>query len=166
MFPIFSLNFPFFSPRIPYFLSLKFKKKNWNKLGNSWISHSCGTNRCRISRSHNEFKQRQLRGRAGTNLESNRCIAQQTENFTSIIRSESSKICIVTYLFHYYFVCNLEFSFNESIRFNFFQELRNVIVPILVQVCSLDDEGKTAWGAFMDIVYHIMYSKIDEKTPY
>lgn len=47
-----------------------------------------------------------------------------------------------------------------------FQELRDVMVTILVQVCSLDDEGKAAWAAFMDIIYHIMYMKLDAKTPY
>ncbi|XP_031625243.1 globin CTT-VIIA isoform X2 [Contarinia nasturtii] len=47
-----------------------------------------------------------------------------------------------------------------------FNELRDVIVSVLVQVCSLDDEAKTAWGAFLDIIYHIVFSKLDEKTPY
>lgn len=55
---------------------------------------------------------------------------------------------------------NITFDFIE------FQELRDVMVTILVQVCSLDDEGKAAWGSLMDIIYHIMFMKIDEKTPY
>lgn len=46
------------------------------------------------------------------------------------------------------------------------QELRDVIVSVLVAVCSLDEEGKTAWGTLMDIIYHIVYTKLDEKTPY
>ncbi|XP_055303353.1 globin CTT-VIIB-3 [Sitodiplosis mosellana] len=47
-----------------------------------------------------------------------------------------------------------------------FEELRDVIVSVLMQVCSLDEAGKTAWSSLMDIIYHIVYSKIDEKIPY
>lgn len=46
------------------------------------------------------------------------------------------------------------------------QELREIITNILVEVCSLDDEGKVAWSALLDIIHHILYTHVSEKNPY
>lgn len=44
-----------------------------------------------------------------------------------------------------------------------FNELREIIVQVLSQVCHLDDEGKEAWNSLLDTVYHIIFNNLDEK---
>jgi len=43
-----------------------------------------------------------------------------------------------------------------------FVELRGVIIEILSTVCRLDDEGKQAWSDLMDVLYHIIFTVLDE----
>lgn len=53
-----------------------------------------------------------------------------------------------------------------NFAFLFEQELREVLISVLVDQCSLNDEAKVAWQSLLDIIYHNIYGKVDEKTPY
>lgn len=44
-----------------------------------------------------------------------------------------------------------------------FNELREILVKVLSEVCHLDDEGADAWSALLDTVYHIIFTNLDEK---
>lgn len=44
-----------------------------------------------------------------------------------------------------------------------FTELREIIMEVLTQVCHLDDEGKQAWNYLFDIVFHIVFTNLDER---
>jgi hypothetical protein len=43
-----------------------------------------------------------------------------------------------------------------------FNQLRIVILEIMSDVCKLDDESKRAWNDLMDVLYHIIFSVLDE----
>lgn len=44
-----------------------------------------------------------------------------------------------------------------------FVEIRQTILELLSEICKLDDEGKEAWNNFMDTIYHIIFTNLDEK---
>jgi hypothetical protein len=44
-----------------------------------------------------------------------------------------------------------------------FVELRVIIIEVLSQVCHLDDEGKQAWNDLIDVVYHVVFTNLDDK---
>lgn len=44
-----------------------------------------------------------------------------------------------------------------------FVEIRGIILDILADLCKLDDEGIAAWNDLIDTVYHILFTKLDEK---
>lgn len=45
-----------------------------------------------------------------------------------------------------------------------YMELREVLTDILVSVCKLNDDGKTAWSKLLDIFFHIIYECIDGRA--
>lgn len=89
------------------------------RTGNSWFSHSCGTNHGRFSRSDIEFKQGKLCRRTRTNLESNRWNAQQTKNLATIIRGEIWIISLFFVIRNLFFVwiCRIINLFNFSLNY-------------------------------------------------
>jgi hypothetical protein len=42
-----------------------------------------------------------------------------------------------------------------------FVELREVLVDVLVKVCHLDEEGKSAWNDLIDVVFHVVFTNLD-----
>lgn len=44
-----------------------------------------------------------------------------------------------------------------------FVELRVIVIEVLSQVCHLDDEGKEAWNDLIDVVYHVLFTNLDDK---
>lgn len=44
-----------------------------------------------------------------------------------------------------------------------FVELRVIILEVLSQVCHLNDDGKKAWSDLIDIVYHVIFTNLDDK---
>lgn len=44
-----------------------------------------------------------------------------------------------------------------------FVELRVIIIEVLSSVCRLDDEGKTAWNDLIDIIFHVVFTHLDDK---
>lgn len=44
-----------------------------------------------------------------------------------------------------------------------FVELRVIIIEVLASLCHLDDEGKAAWNDLIDVVYHVVFTNLDEK---
>nr|BAO18452.1 globin [Polypedilum nubifer] len=43
-------------------------------------------------------------------------------------------------------------------------EVRSVLVDILIEVCKLSDEEKAAWTKLLDIFFHVMFECIDGRS--
>lgn len=43
-----------------------------------------------------------------------------------------------------------------------FDELRDAVLEVLTQLCSLDDSQQDAWSVLFDVVYAIVFQKLDE----
>lgn len=50
----------------------------------------------------------------------------------------------------------------HDIQKDSFNELRDVILEVLTGLCSLDESQQEAWGTLFDMVYLIVFQKLDE----
>lgn len=51
---------------------------------------------------------------------------------------------------------------HHKIQKDSFNELRDVVLEVLTNVCSLEETQQEAWGAFFDLVYAIVFQKLDD----
>lgn len=50
----------------------------------------------------------------------------------------------------------------HEIQQDSFNELRDVVLEVLTKVCSLDEAQQEAWSVLFDMVYAIVFQKLEE----
>lgn len=51
---------------------------------------------------------------------------------------------------------------HHAIQKDAFNELRDVVLEVMTKLCSMDESQQEAWSVLFDIVYAIVFHKLDE----